>query len=503
MKKMIVLFISWILCVICVLPSGMVFAEEAEETDTETAVDAEAVQDHLVTTQHSTVIQGEVIDYTATAGTMVVESGGGKCEIFFVAYTRDGIDDLSSRPITFVYNGGPGSASIMTQLLFMGPKRMELGEDGHASSLPGRWVDNENSILDMTDLVFIDAVGTGYSRACSDEDLFLGYTNDIRTFGDFIRLYVTRMQRWGSPKYVAGESYGTTRSAGLYRYLADTYNLGLNGIMLVSSVNDFSSVVFSPGNDLVYAAFLPTYAADAWYHQRLEEQYQGMDLAAFLEEVRSFVSNTYIHALFEGRKLTKDEKEAIAVQMASYIGLDSELIKENNFRIPFDMFSEELLKDQNLIIGRLDGRYTGAPVSGSIDDGESDPSEFDLSLPLTSMANQYFSEELGFETDTPYISLSSDINARWSFDADNSYLAQEDIIYDALSKDSFLKIWVLCGYYDGATPFYGAEWVFNHVFLDDEKADKLTFTYYPSGHMFYLDQSSFDQFRKEAEDWFQ
>ena len=512
MKKVTALLISLMLGVLCVFP-GMIFAEEAaedtaqetEQSSADETADTAEVQDQLVTTQHSAVIQGQTIDYTATAGTMVVESGDGSCEIFFVAYMRDGVEDLSERPITFVFNGGPGSSSIMTHLLFMGPKRMEPGEKGHASTLPVKWIDNENSILDMTDLVFIDAVGTGYSRACPDsnEDDFIGYDNDLRTIGDFIRLYVSRNQRWSSPKYIAGESYGTTRAVGLCDYLSSSYDMGLNGIILVSSVNDFLAVSFGPGNDLPYAAFLPTYAADAWYHQQLDESYQSMSLEDYLEEVRGFAGSEYQAALIRGRGLSEDEKDEIAGKIASYIGLDKETVLKYNLRIPFDNFSQELLADQKLVTGRLDGRFTGPQVGGNIDDGAGDPSSFDLNLPLVAMANQYFSEELGYHTDRPYINLSLDVNYKWIYGVDNSFLAQEDVIHDCMTKNSFLKVWVLCGYYDGATPFYGAEWVFDHVFLSEDQLDNLSFTYYPSGHMIYLDQTAFDQFRKDAENWFQ
>ena len=489
-----------VLLVLSLFATGMtaaVFADDAAPADTP------AAQDHLVTTSHSAVIQGERINYTATTGTMVVESGGEQCEIFSVAYTRDDVDDLSERPITFVFNGGPGSADGYTHLLCMGPRTIELGEDGHAASLPARLTDNNDSLLDLTDLVFIDAVGTGYSRPLSGDDSnFIGCTNDARTFGDFIRLYLTRNGRWGSPKYVAGESYGTTRAIALNDYLAGTYDLGLNGIILISSINDFSLYGFEVGNDLPYISFLPTMAADAWYHGCVGEQYQELELEAYLDEVRAFAAGDYLSALFLGQRMSAEEEAAIAEKMAAFIGLDKDYILNKHLRVTLDDFCNELLKDQNLMVGRYDGRYTGPVIGGSLDDSVSDPSGFDIDLPLYTALNQYILEDLGFQTDVPYIPLSHDVNERWDWEAVNAFLAQEDVVHDNMSSNSFLKVWVCCGYYDGATPFYGAEWFFNHLFLDEARQDNLSFSYFPAGHMFYLDQASHDQFRRDAETWY-
>lgn len=491
MKKIIAFLLLCILSLSLGIPA---FAEE-------NAVDAPS-GDNLVTTKHSTVIQGQPYSYTATTGTTVVESGGGKCEVFSIAYTLDDVEDMTTRPITFVFNGGPGSASLYTNYLFMGPKRMVLSEDGHAASLPATLADNNNSILDLTDLVFIDTIGTGYSRAVDNEDNFIGYQNDIRTIGDFIRLYINRHERWGSPKYVAGESYGTIRAVGLCKYLADTWSLGLNGLMLISSANDFSAIVFSTGNELPYAAFLPTYAADAWYHGCLDEQYQNMALEEYLMRVREFVNDKYYPALNRGQSLPDEDKEAVAEKYAAFTGLSKEYVLKANLRVPLENFCTELLSDQKLMIGRYDGRYTGPVADGALDIGAYDPSSFDIDLPLTAAANQDITKDLGFQTDIPYVPFSWDVYGRWVYGLDNSFLSQEEIIYNSMAANSFLKVWVLSGYYDGATPFYGTEWVYNRVFLDDSRRDNLSFTHYPSGHMFYLDEASIDQFRQTAEVWY-
>ena len=480
-----------------------VFADDkpaqAGEQAEEKSGDQTKPADNLVTTKHTAVVQGKPLDYTATAGTMVTESGGKQCELFFIAYTKDGVEDMSARPITFAFNGGPGSASFYTDFLCMGPKRMEVDDIGHATQLPAKFTDNKNSLLDMTDLVFIDAIGTGYSRAVDDEDDFIGYDNDVRTFGDFIRLYINRNKRWGSPKYVAGESYGTTRAVGLCDYLFNEYAMGLNGLMLISSVNDFSSLDFTTGNDMPFASYLPTYAADAWYHGLLDKKYQDMKLEDFLDEVRTFVTDRYVPALYKGRRMTEEEKSEIVKEISTYTGLSEEYVARSNMRIELSDFCKELLADKKLMTGRLDGRFTGPVIDGSIEDGVSDPSGFDVDAPLIAAANQFMVDELGYKTDRPYKPLSIDINDRWTFNYDNRALAQEDIIKNIMASNSRLKIWVMCGYYDGATPFYASEWVYNHVFADESRLDNLSFTYYPAGHMFYLDEGSFDKFRKDAE----
>ncbi|MCR5403359.1 MAG: hypothetical protein K6E91_05980 [Butyrivibrio sp.] len=476
--------------------------EQTDDTMEAAAPENEAAADDLVKTNHTAVIRGKSYSYTATVGKMAVTSAGEQCDVFFIAYTLDNQHDASKRPITFAFNGGPGAASFYANFLCMGPKRMDVDEIGHATTLPATFIDNDNSLLDLTDLVFIDAIGTGYSKAENEEN-FIGYDNDIRTIGDFIRLYINRNKRWSSPKYVAGESYGTTRAVGLCQYLASTYSLGLNGLMLISSVNDFSTLSFGTGNDLPYASYLPTYAADAWYHGKLDDKYQDMELSDYLDEVREFVSDDYVEALFMGRNIKQSDKDEIANDISKYIGVDKDFVLKHNLRIDLDDFLKELLADDKLVAGRYDGRFTGPVINASIYDGTSDPSTFDVDLPLVSAVNQFIVDELNYQTDDPYIPLSLDVNYNWGFNTDNYYLAQEDIIKDCMTANSNLKIWVLCGYYDGATPFYAAEWTYNHVYMDDSRKDNLSFTYYPSGHMFYLDLPSLEQFREDAERWYQ
>ncbi len=493
------------------IPFG-VYAKAGEEPDpSSTTQEAESVpaaqqpKDNLVTTKHTAVIKGKSIPYTATTGSMVVESGGQLCEMFFTAYTVD--DEKSTdRPITFAYNGGPGSSCSYIHMGCLGPRRVELDDTGAPVSLPAKITDNGNSLLDITDLVFIDPVGTGYSHAVDPDkrDEFIGYDNDIRSVGDFIRLYINRYKRWGSEKYLAGESYGTVRTVGLCKYLSDTYSMFINGLMLISSVNNYASVFEIEGNEIPYATYLPTYAADAWYHKALSDEYTSMKLEDFLDEVREFVSKEYVPALFMGNRITDEEKDQLAGKIASYTGLSKDHVLGNNLRISLEDFCSELLKDKKLMVGRLDGRFTGPVTSGSIEDGASDPSEFTIDIATGNTYVDYLTTELEFQTDIPFVPLSLDVNYDWQYPGYNGLgtLSQEQIIYECMSKNPFMKVWVLCGYYDSATPFYGAEWVYSHVFLNDEDKDNLSFTYYPSGHMIYIDKASFDKFRSDAEKWY-
>ena len=512
-RKIAVIIVTGLL--LSVWPTGVFAApEDAAKDNSAPAVEEEAKdqeaddtampEDEIVKTGHEVTIKGEKIPYTAEAAMIGLESGGKKCRMFYTAYTRDDVKDLSDRPITFAFNGGPGASSYYIQFGCLGPRRPEIDEVGFAKTLPAKVVDNENSILDMTDLVFIDPVGTGYSYALNEDETenFIGYDNDIRLVGDFIRLYINRHKRWGSPKYIAGESYGTTRAVGLCSYLSDQYAMFINGVMLVSSCNNFEALVNGGGNDIPYALFVPTYAADAWYHGKLAKEYLDMELEDYLEEVRSFVEREYVPALFLGRKMDKKEQDELAGKLAGYIGLSKEYVVKQNLRIDFADFAKELLSDDKQMIGRYDGRITGPVTSGSIENGASDPSGFSSDIALFASYQKYLTEELKFKTDRPFIPISGDVNAQWSLANDNGLISQEDIVYTCMSKNPFLKVWVLCGYYDGATPFYSAEWVYNHVFLSEDREDNLQFTYYPSGHMFYMEKSSFDKFRQDAEKWF-
>ncbi|MBQ6508334.1 MAG: hypothetical protein IJI07_02570 [Flexilinea sp.] len=485
---------------------------EENKTETKVPAPAEKPKDDLVTSKHSITINGKEIRYTVTTGTMVVsqestkdgiyEGSKPRFEIFFTAYTLDDPEDIAERPLTFSFNGGPGSASMWVHMGFLGPRRVSLDPEGKVTKFPAPLVDNEYSILDMTDLVFIDPVNTGYSRAIvgNKEADFLGYTNDIQSVGDFIRLYVTRNERWASPKYLAGESYGTPRSVGLAKYLSEEYSLDLNGLMLISTANDFSTLEFDPGNELPFVLFLPTYAADAWYYGKLDAKYQEMSIQDFTAEVREFSGGEYLTALFKGSRLSGAERDAIAEKVSAYTGLKKEYVLLSNLRIEISAFCKELLRDKHLVVGRIDSRYTGTDRNNVGSEFEDDPSGYQLSGAFGAAVNDYFRRELGFKCERPY-RTSSPLWKNWCY-KENGFLQQQDIIRDDMAKNKDLKVWVICGYYDLATPFFAAEWVYDHIFLEPEFQKNLSFTYYESGHMIYLHEPSLAQFREDAEKWY-
>lgn len=492
---------------VMILLAGFAFAEDAAPPAADAAALAPAAPaDDPVVLQHTAIVQGKPLDYTTTTGYMTVDTEEGACNIFYMAYTLDGVEDLSARPVTFAFNGGPGASSQYVHMGFFSPRRIDVDENGEADTFPVPVRDNDYSILDLTDLVFIDPVGTGYSTAAEgvDPEKFYSYDSDLASVGDFIRLYTSRNGRWLSPKYLAGESYGTTRATGLAKYLFDTHAFSLNGIILISCINNFT-IVMDQDNppDLAYVLNLPTYAADAWYHKKLAAEYQQMELEDLLKEVRAFAGGEYLSALFKGRSLEDAEKNEVAAKMAAFTGLSAETITDANLRVAYPDFCQALLADRKLVIGRIDGRYTGPKTGGDMGSGSADPSSSSINGIYSAAVNQYIRGELGFSSDLPYVPLSGDVNEAWTFpDTFGSGFTQEDVLYEIMSKNPFLKIWVLCGYYDLATPFYATEWGFNHVFINSEYEKNLRFSYFPSGHMIYMHEPSLARFRQEAEQWF-
>ncbi len=356
-----------LLLIFCLLPCAALGDSEAPRAE---------LTDNLVETKHSIEIGGKQIDYTATTGTIALESDLGQYEVFFTAYTVDSAGSPAYRPVTFAFNGGPGSASLWLHMGLLGPERIALSEEGKIDKIPVGTEPNKYCVLDLTDLVFIDPVGTGYSRAMpgTDEKTFFTYENDIQSVGDFIRLYTSRYGRWASPKYVAGESYGTTRAIGLCDYLRSAHKLALNGIMLVSSINDFASIETTAGNELPYVNFLPSFAAAAWYHKKADGKYLAMELDDYLEEVKAYAAGDYLSLLYRGSRISAEEREAAAEKIAAYIGVSKEFVLKHNLRVERDDFNAELLSDRKLMIGRIDSRYTGPVVDGNLGDGTSDPS---------------------------------------------------------------------------------------------------------------------------------
>lgn len=481
-------------------------------TDTATEQPTARVRDQIVETKHQVRIGDEQISYTVTTGTLVLHEEQFNKEkddepsiqrpratIFFVAYTRDDVEDRAARPITFSFNGGPGSSSVWLHLGALGPRRVALDPEGFPVPPPGKLVDNEYSLLDVSDLVFIDPVSTGYSRAVVGQEpkQFHGFKKDIETVGEFIRLYTTRYQRWQSPKYLAGESYGTTRAAGLAGYLQERHGLYLNGLILISSVLNFQTLEFEPGNDLAYLLFLPTYAATAWYHKRLSDSLQQRKLSDLLAEVERYALEVYSVALMKGSSLSASERRQVADVLERYTGLSRSYIEKSNLRIQIHRFVKELLRDQRRTIGRLDSRYTGFDRDAVGEFHEHDPSLSAIMGPYSAMLNAYVRGELGFESDLPYEILTERVWP-WSYaDFENKFVDVSETMRKAMSMNPFLRVHVANGYYDLATPYFATNYTFNHLELEDEALERISMSFYEAGHMMYVQERSLAELKRQ------
>jgi carboxypeptidase C (cathepsin A) len=476
------------------------------------------VVDKLVVTHHTANIGGKDFQYTVTCGTIVlkeetVKSGdkGGesegekpKAEVFFIAYTRDDVEDRSKRPLTFSFNGGPGSSSVWLHLGLLGPRRVYLDPEGKMPPPPFKLVSNEYSLLDQTDLVFIDPVSTGYSRPVVGEVArqFHGFKKDIESVGDFIRLYTTRYLRWTSPKFLIGESYGTTRAAGLSGYLQDRHGMYLNGIMLISVVMNFSTLEFDPGNDLPYFLFLPTYTATAWYHKRLGDDLQ-IDLHSTLDQVEDFIKKYYHHSLSEGNSLTEAEYDQIAKELARFTGLTEEYVRQSNLRIEIFRFVKELLRKERKTVGRLDSRFKGIDRDSVGENFEFDPSMANIMGPYTAVFNDYIRTELNYESDLPYEILNPKVWP-WNYsDFENKYVNVAETLRSAMTVNPYLKVFIANGYFDLATPYYATEYTVNHLDLDESLRQNIVMKYYEAGHMMYIHIPSLERMRDDLKAFIQ
>ena len=488
--------------------------EQGAPSETKTAESQKTPPtDQIVETQHRATIGGKTVRYTVTTGTLVLkeesekkgehegESEGEKprAKVFFIAYTRREAGDSAKRPLTFSFNGGPGSASVWLHLGVLGPKRVDLGEIGELPPPPYRLVENEFSLLDETDLVFIDPVTTGYSRAVAGEKPkdFLAFKKDIESVGDFIRLYTTRYRRWLSPKFLIGESYGTTRAAGLSGYLQERHGLYLNGIMLVSCVLDFQTLDFQPMNDLPYVLFLPSYTATAWYHHRLAPDLQK-DLHATLKQVETFARDEYAAALMKNDALAPKERAATVAKLARFTGLSPDYIERANLRVEIMRFTKELLRDRRRTVGRLDSRFTGIDRDAAGETIATDPSAHNIMGPYTATFNDYVRGELKFESDLPYEILNFKTNEAWRFqEHENRFVEVAETLRRSMSMNPYLKVFVANGYFDLATPYFATEYTFNRLALDPSLRPNVTHGYYEGGHMMYIHRPSLARMKQD------
>ncbi len=454
-----------------------------------------------VITKHTLSIGGKTISYTATTGYMKIndEAGKHKANIFFTSYVKDG-DKVESRPLTFAFNGGPGSASLWLHLGALGPKRVLMGDDGDMPSPPFRTIDNDFSWLEFSDLVFIDPVGTGFSRPAPEEkkEQFHGIKEDAASVGDFIRRYVTQNKRWTSPKFLAGESYGTTRAAALSGYLQDTYGMYLNGILLISSVLDFQTIRFSESNELPYILYLPSYTATAWYHKRLLPDLQS-NLEKAVNEAREFAINDYLLALAKGDRLSDAEYNRIAEKLSRLTGLSKEYVVQSNLRINSERFDKELLRQERRTVGRFDSRFKGIDRDAAGEGPDYDPSYNNVVYgPFAAAVNDYLRSTLGYESDLPYEILTGKVYP-WNWgSAGDGFPSVSSTLRDAMTKNPSLKVFVANGYYDLATPFLATEYTMDHLGLDHSLRSNISMEYYPAGHMMYIQKSSLEKLRNDA-----
>jgi carboxypeptidase C (cathepsin A) len=451
-----------------------------------------------IVTHHEIHAGGKVLHYTATTGMMPLRNSDGEIEanIFFIAYTLDGQSER--RPLTFSFNGGPGSASVWLHMGAIGPKRVRMQPDGMMPAPPYQLVDNEYTWLDQTDLVFIDPVGTGYSRAVKSDlkKKFLGVRGDIESVGEFIRLYLGRYERWSSPLFLVGESYGTTRAAGLSGYLVE-HGIAFNGIMLISSVLNFETLEFATGNDLPYILYLPSLATSAWYHKKLGPDLQ--DFQKLRSEVEQWASTGYAEALAKGDRLTPEERNAVIERLARYTGLSKTYIDQSDLRIDEPHFTKELLRDKKLVVGRLDSRFTGNDRSVVGETADYDPSMTAIRPPYTAMFNQYVRAELGYKSDVEYYILGGGFGFNeWEWgSAAAGYPDTAQSLRSAFDKNPFMHLFVGSGYFDLATAYYATQYTLNHMGLTTAQHARISLGYYSAGHMMYIQDESLSQLRKD------
>ena len=462
-------------------------------TDTRTDTTPAEPKDHLVVTEHELKVGRTVLRYTATTGRVVLrdevyEDGTftgfkAKAEMSITSYVVEGGDER--RPVTFAFNGGPGSSSVWLHLGLLGPRRVLMGDAGHLLPPPYELADNPESLLSVSDLVFIDPVSTGYSRVVegSKPEPFHGYQGDIESVAELIRIWVSRNKRWMSPKFVAGESYGTLRGAALAEHLQSRHGMYLNGLILISSVLDLSSLDFEKQrNDRAHALYLPTYAAIAHYHGKIKRR----SLRALVKEAEEYAAGDYPAVLRKGNRLTTKERAAAVRKLAALTGLSEDYVDRADLRIEHWRFFGELLRDERRTVGRLDGRFSGPMASAIAENMDADPSHDAISGPYAAAFNHYVREELGFESDLPYEQISRRVDP-WSYkDFEGRPVDVTPRLERAMRQNPHLRVHVAYGYYDGATPHFAAEDVVAHLNLPDELRANIEHAYYEAGHMMYV-----------------
>lgn len=483
---------------VCMFSALQLLGAENEKSPPTTQLQPSAPPQPLI--EEESVTEGELyskfldkkIPYQATAGIYHFKEDNGtvKSRIFYIAYTRKDADSKVKRPVIFSFNGGPGASSVWMHMGLLGPKRVAL-KDGVARVPPFQYINNEYSLLDVADLVFIDPISTGYSRVPPGEDdkKFHAVDADVKSVGEFIRLYITRNARWDSPKFLIGASYGSIRAVELVNYLYDQFNMAVNGAMLISSALNFQSIDPEVGsNDLPFSLFLPSYTSVAWYHKKLAPSLQS-DLQKTIEQANAFASTEYLQALFAGNTLTPEMRKKIAEKLSFFIGIPVATIENFNLRIKPSQFMKELLRPEGQIIGRFDARLTGGALTENSNHIDYDPSIDAIFSAFTATFNQYVREDLKWIKDDEYRVLANVFP--WTYSKDgNRYYATIPTLREMMIRIQPLSIFVASGYFDLATPFYSTKYNFDHLNVPGNLSNRLFMKYYPGGHMMYTDSQS-------------
>jgi carboxypeptidase C (cathepsin A) len=465
-----------------------------------TSEQREPAEEKPSVTHHKVTVGGKILSYTATAVRMPIknEQGHTEAQMFYVAYTLDNAGPR--RPLTFAFNGGPGSATIWLHMGCFGPKRVKMLPNGFMPAPPFEWEDNQTTLLDRSDIVFVDAIGTGYSRPLTPElgRKFWSLNGDIAAFGEFIRLYLQRNSRWTSPLYLAGESYGTTRAAGLAGYLVD-HGIALTGITLISTILQFQTASFVTGNDLAYVLYLPTYAMTAAYHKKLAPELQD-NPEALRQEVEKWASSDYALALQQGDALPSSQRQSVIDHLARYTGLGKQFIERCNLRVDLAHFDAELLREEGKTVGRLDGRFTGVNASANAQSTDYDPSESAIRPPYTSVFGDYVKQELGYQSDLTYYVLGGGIG-RWDYGTSgwSGFADTSEALRHAFAKNPYLRVFVAEGLYDAATPYFAVDYTINHMGLTPDAHKNIARDRFSAGHMVYIDEQSMSKLKRDVD----
>jgi carboxypeptidase C (cathepsin A) len=502
-----------ILCLLLIMSAAHIRAADAPKTNSPAAdTNAPAAKNEAATipdaankpvfVTNTVTIAGERVIYVAETGMLPIlkKDGTTSASVFYVAYTRLGETNKAARPVTFCFNGGPGSSSVWLHLGALGPRRVKMNPNGTLPPPPFQIVDNDYSILNASDLVFIDPVATGFSRPAKDEkaDAFFGDANDLDSVGEFIRLWTTRHERWLSPKYLCGESYGVFRAAGLADHLRSRYGMYLNGLILISGVLDFATIWDNPGNDVPYPLYLPAYTAAAQFHKKLPPDLQN-DLPKALAEARKFAKGEYVSALEQGDSLPAAERKKIVAELSRLTGLKPQVIEDNNLRIDPGIFRKQLLHDQGLILGAYDARITGRDDDPASEYPDFDPSDAAVMGPFSAAMNSYVRDELKFKDDLPYEILAG--VQPWNYGVRNSYASAGDKLANTMNQNPFMRVLVFGGRCDLVCPIDTVRYAINHMALDPAYRTNIAYDQFDAGHMMYINLPDLKKMQVDLENF--